>query len=79
VARRRTEPDKHDTDFRRKLSRIPKRDVMTMVDGHVGEVSRAVLAMQTGPEPQFAHALWEATRLSRELTIMLEELSPFET
>jgi len=52
---------------------------MTMVDGHVGEVSRAVLAMQTGPEPQFAHALWEATRLSRELTILLEELSPFET
>jgi hypothetical protein len=46
-----------------------------MVDGHVGEISRAVLAMQTGPDPQFNHALWEATRLSRELTIMLDELN----
>ena len=75
MAFRRTEPDKHTTDFQRKLSRLPKRDVLMMVDGHVGEVSRAVLAMQTGPDPQFDHALWEATRLSRELTMMFEQLN----
>ena len=75
MAFRRPDADKHASDFKRKLSRIPKRDVMMMVDGHVGEISRAVLAMQTGPDPQFNHSLWEATRLSRELTIMLEELN----
>jgi len=48
---------------------------MMMVEAHVGEVSRAVLAMQTGPAAEFNNALWEATRLSKELTALLEALN----
>jgi len=45
-----------------------------MVEGHLGQLSIAVLAMRAGGEEGYEDALWEARRLGEEILVMLEEI-----
>lgn len=64
----------HATKFRRKLARLGQRDLLDLTEGHVGQASLAVLAMRQGPPENYRTALWEARRLTEELTVLLSEL-----
>lgn len=69
-----TRESDHARKFRRKLARLGHRDLLDLTEGHVGQVAVAVLAMRQGPSEGYQTALWEALRLTEELTVMLSEL-----
>lgn len=64
----------HANKFRRKIGRVSKRDLPDLLEGHIGELSNAVLVMRAGAEDQYDNALWEAQRCAEEIQVILEEL-----
>lgn len=63
----------HRAQFRRKLARLSQREITVLLEGHVGQLSIAVLGMVQGKTEHYDNNLWEAQRLTDEISVMLEE------
>ena len=45
-----------------------------LLEGHVGQLSVAVLGMVQGVSERYDNNLWEAQKLTEEIDVLLEEL-----
>jgi hypothetical protein len=45
-----------------------------MLEGHVGQLSIAIMAVRQGGAARFETALWESMRITEEIAALLDEI-----